>query len=502
MISWTQNIIPAQSVTLSPDSMSSHSTISGDSASGVSKSGGAQTVGLSARKGMRTGASGLFRLRKSQPFIPSSRSAMKNASQLQQPSVLTVSASTSDGDVTPGPDKSSEVEYSSDNEEQHPRSEVTTLSPWLLRLFESSVFTMDLALQYLFKSEESWVKFYLAKRLFAFPTSDVDFYLPQLVSLCQKSTEMAKHLCPYFIHRCTQSTDFAIHLVWHLDTFDPPQRDSHRSTGSLSRPSSVPTFSQSAAASSFAVLNQFANYGQARTISIDNYSQLSNHNHVNLTTLEESGAEKSATKSDNIDPQDDYSTQKLRDTLFPSQEYYLHFLRRVATNVPESASRKPNPNALVRRAASGTATELGLFGKSIDFHEPHLTGMPNSSPSLGHKRAVSDVTNLVTHQNPRISKCKPPNGSSAHIDTREIVAGRWSSTDSAVGLSGNIERSSENPLNHQTESTSGLGASIVANGLGGSPHVCYSTGLPRCGLNSGKVLGSTGSVNKVGYLVW
>ncbi|KAA3678887.1 uncharacterized protein DEA37_0007010 [Paragonimus westermani] len=270
---------------------------------------------------------------------------MKKAAQLQQPSMLKLSSSTFEGDVTPGLDKSSDVEYPSDNEEQHSHSEVTTLSPWLLRLFESSVFTMDLALQYLFKSEEPWVKFYLAKRLFTFPTSDVDFYLPQLVSLCQKSSEMAKHLCPYFIHRCTQSTDFAIHLVWHLDTFDPSQRDSHRSMGSLSRLPSVPTFSQSAAASSFAVLSQFANYGQARTMCIDNYSQLSNQNHANLTTLEESGAKKSATESNNVDTQDDYSTQKLRDTLFPSQEYYLHFLRRVATNVPESIDfllRQPN----------------------------------------------------------------------------------------------------------------------------------------------------------------
>ncbi|KAF7255218.1 hypothetical protein EG68_07287 [Paragonimus skrjabini miyazakii] len=111
--------------------------------------------------------------------------------------------------------------------------------------------------------------------------------------------------------------------------------------------------------------------------------------------------------------------------------------------------------------------------------------------------SAGGYVDLVTHQNPRISKCKPPNRSATLINTREVIPGRWSSTDSAVGLSGNIERSSDNPLNHQTESTSGPSASSVANGHGGNPHLCYSTGLPRCGLNTDKALGSTGCVNKV-----
>lgn len=90
----------------------------------------------------------------------------------------------------------------------------------LLRLFESSVFNMSIAVQYLFNSKESGVLTYLGNRLFSFPDPDVDFYLPQLITLYINIREVAEVLHPYIIHRCRQSIDFSLQAAWLLDAYN------------------------------------------------------------------------------------------------------------------------------------------------------------------------------------------------------------------------------------------------------------------------------------------
>ncbi|XP_017259982.1 phosphatidylinositol 4-kinase beta-like [Kryptolebias marmoratus] len=54
---------------------------------------------------------------------------------------------------------------------------------WLLRLFESKLFDVSMAISYLHNSKEPGVQAYIGNRLFSFPHDDVDFYLPQLLNM-------------------------------------------------------------------------------------------------------------------------------------------------------------------------------------------------------------------------------------------------------------------------------------------------------------------------------
>lgn len=53
----------------------------------------------------------------------------------------------------------------------------------LLRLFESKLFDVSMAISYLHKSKEPGVQAYIGNRLFSFPHEEVDFYLPQLLNM-------------------------------------------------------------------------------------------------------------------------------------------------------------------------------------------------------------------------------------------------------------------------------------------------------------------------------
>ncbi|KRX41283.1 Phosphatidylinositol 4-kinase beta [Trichinella murrelli] len=112
----------------------------------------------------------------------------------------------------------------------------------LLRLFESNLFNMHIAIQYLFKSKEPGVLTYLGNRLFSYPDADVDFYLPQLINLYLNVREVADVLHPYILHRyslgfvncvvdlhilfifciffgCRKSVEFSLHVSWLLEAY-------------------------------------------------------------------------------------------------------------------------------------------------------------------------------------------------------------------------------------------------------------------------------------------
>ena len=71
---------------------------------------------------------------------------------------------------------------------------------WLLRLFESKLFDVSMAISYLYKSKEPGVQAYIGNRLFSFPDSEVDFYLPQLLSMyVHMDTEVGDAIRPYLV---------------------------------------------------------------------------------------------------------------------------------------------------------------------------------------------------------------------------------------------------------------------------------------------------------------
>lgn len=98
-------------------------------------------------------------------------------------------------------------------------AETSKNKDFLLRLFESKLFDMSMAISYLFNSKEPGVQTYLANKLFSFPYEDVDFYLPQLATMYIEMGDVADVLRPYLVHRCKQSAEFSLRLAWLLTAF-------------------------------------------------------------------------------------------------------------------------------------------------------------------------------------------------------------------------------------------------------------------------------------------
>lgn len=104
---------------------------------------------------------------------------------------------------------------------------------FLLRLFESKLFDMTMAITYIFKSKEPGVQSYIGNKMFSFPDADVDFYLPQLVSMYIQMHDVAEVIHPYLVHRCRQSADFSLKCAWLLEAYcsDAPVPSKKKSHG-------------------------------------------------------------------------------------------------------------------------------------------------------------------------------------------------------------------------------------------------------------------------------
>lgn len=74
-------------------------------------------------------------------------------------------------------------------------------SSGMLRLLESKVFDVPMAMHYLFNSKEPGVLSYIVNKMFSFEDADVDFYLPQLVSMYIQMHDVAEVIHRYLIHR-------------------------------------------------------------------------------------------------------------------------------------------------------------------------------------------------------------------------------------------------------------------------------------------------------------
>uniref|UniRef100_A0A8C6MKI1 Phosphatidylinositol 4-kinase beta n=1 Tax=Nothobranchius furzeri TaxID=105023 RepID=A0A8C6MKI1_NOTFU len=112
-------------------------------------------------------------------------------------------------------------------------SSSTSKQSWLLRLFESKLFDVSMAISYLYKSKEPGVQAYIGNRLFSFPDSEVDFYLPQLLNMyVHMDTEVGDAIRPYLINRCKSSITFSLLSAWLLGAYSS---DMHISTQRHSR---------------------------------------------------------------------------------------------------------------------------------------------------------------------------------------------------------------------------------------------------------------------------
>ncbi|KAL8558757.1 hypothetical protein ACOMHN_043701 [Nucella lapillus] len=94
-----------------------------------------------------------------------------------------------------------------------------TRQSWLLRLFESKLFDMSIAISYLFNSKEPGVQTYLGNRMFSFAEEETDFYLPQLLNMYSHMHDVAEAIHPYLLHRCRSSVEFSVSAAWILDAF-------------------------------------------------------------------------------------------------------------------------------------------------------------------------------------------------------------------------------------------------------------------------------------------
>ncbi|KAE9552503.1 hypothetical protein FO519_004283 [Halicephalobus sp. NKZ332] len=93
----------------------------------------------------------------------------------------------------------------------------------LLRLFESPLFDITIAMQYLFNSKETGILLYLGNRLFKFPNETVDFYIPQLMTIYINMPDVAQVLHPYILKRCQESVLFSLECYWLLEAYGVEQ---------------------------------------------------------------------------------------------------------------------------------------------------------------------------------------------------------------------------------------------------------------------------------------
>ncbi|XP_023820000.1 phosphatidylinositol 4-kinase beta isoform X3 [Oryzias latipes] len=104
---------------------------------------------------------------------------------------------------------------------------------WLLRLFESKLFDVSMAISYLHNSKEPGVQAYIGNRLFSFAHEEVDFYLPQLLNMyIHMDEDVGDAIKPYLVHRCRQSISFSLRCAWLLGAYSS---DMHISTQRHSR---------------------------------------------------------------------------------------------------------------------------------------------------------------------------------------------------------------------------------------------------------------------------
>ncbi|KAI9251555.1 hypothetical protein BY458DRAFT_536138 [Sporodiniella umbellata] len=90
----------------------------------------------------------------------------------------------------------------------------------LLRLFTSEFFNSWIAVSYLFRySDNVGIQHYLCSELKKFPTSEIEFFLPQLIHLLITKPSESVALECFIIETCEKSTHMAIMSLWYLQAY-------------------------------------------------------------------------------------------------------------------------------------------------------------------------------------------------------------------------------------------------------------------------------------------
>ncbi|EIE81522.1 hypothetical protein RO3G_06227 [Rhizopus delemar RA 99-880] len=90
----------------------------------------------------------------------------------------------------------------------------------LLRLFTSEFFNSWIAVSYLFRySDNVGIQHYLCSELKKFPTSEIEFFLPQLMHLMISKPSESVALECFIIEMCEKSTHIAIMSLWYLQAY-------------------------------------------------------------------------------------------------------------------------------------------------------------------------------------------------------------------------------------------------------------------------------------------
>ncbi|CAI6367938.1 unnamed protein product [Macrosiphum euphorbiae] len=134
---------------------------------------------------------------------------------------------------------------------------------FLLRLIESKLFDMPMAIMYLFNSKEPGVQRYIGDKLFSFDDNSVDFFLPQLISMYIQMDDIAEAIDPYLVHRCRKSCDFSIKCAWLLNAFHDLNAESKSRGGQL-----IST-----------ILNEHYKQGPSEPTSLDSFNLLTKKTH-------------------------------------------------------------------------------------------------------------------------------------------------------------------------------------------------------------------------------
>lgn len=88
---------------------------------------------------------------------------------------------------------------------------------WLLRLFESKLFDVSMAISYLHNSKEPGVQAYIGNRLFSFRHEEVDFYLPQLLNMyIHMDEDVGDAIKPYVVGVQKLSMNQFITITFYL----------------------------------------------------------------------------------------------------------------------------------------------------------------------------------------------------------------------------------------------------------------------------------------------
>lgn len=91
---------------------------------------------------------------------------------------------------------------------------------WLLRLFESKLFDVAMAISYLHNSKEPGVQAYIGNRLFSFSHEEVDFYLPQLLNMyIHMDEDVGDAIKPYVVSSHIQHQSELVRIQTKFSAF-------------------------------------------------------------------------------------------------------------------------------------------------------------------------------------------------------------------------------------------------------------------------------------------